>query len=265
MAEAGEPMSVKSVLKLALGGALLFCGGAAATLLVTGRLPVTSALATMTGRAQIEQVIREYLLEHPDILVEMSTKLDRQQTASEDKQRTDALFDVGVKALFDPKVAYVEGPENAKVTVAEFFDYRCPHCKASLNAVKSLAAKNKDIRIAYIERPILTADSVLAARAAVASRRQPGKYVPFHYALMATVGELPKDRILEIAKTVGIDVAKLSKDMDDPAVIEQVNQSNALANQLHFVGTPTFVVNDQIIMGELTEDELQRMVDRLKG
>jgi protein-disulfide isomerase len=258
-------MEVKNTLKLALGGIAMFCAGAAATLLVTGRLPVTSALATLTGRAQIEQVIREYLLSHPDIIVEMSNRLDRQQAASEDKQRTDALFEVGVKALVDPKVAYVEGPENAKVTVAEFFDYRCPHCKASLGAMKQLAAKNKDVRIAYIERPILTADSVLAARAAVASRRQPGKYVPFHFALMATIGELPKERILEIAKTVGIDVARLAKDMDDPAVIEQVNQSNALATSLHFNGTPTFVVNDKIIVGEVTEEELQRLVDGLKG
>ncbi len=258
-------MDMKNTLKFALGGVALFCAGAAATLLVTGRLPVTSALATLTGRAQVEQVIHDYLLAHPDILVEMSNRLDRQQAATEDKQRTDALFDVGVKALVDPKVAYVEGPENAKVTVVEFFDYRCPHCKASLGAMKSLSAKNKDIRIAYVERPILTADSMVAARAAVASRRQPGKYVPFHFALMATNGELPKERILDIAKTVGIDTAKLEKDMADPAVIEQVNQSNALATTLHFNGTPTFVVNDKVIVGEVTEDELQSLVDSLKG
>jgi protein-disulfide isomerase len=258
-------MDMKNTLKFALGGIALFCAGAAITLLVTGRLPVTSALATLTGRAQVEQVIHDYLLAHPDILVEMSNRLDRQQAASEDKQRTDALFDVGVKALVDPKVAYVEGPENAKVTVVEFFDYRCPHCKASLGAMKSLSAKNKDVRIAYVERPILTADSMVAARAAVASRRQPGKYVPFHFALMATNGELPKERILDIAKTVGIDTAKLEKDMADPAVIEQVNQSNALATTLHFNGTPTFVVNDKVIVGEVTEDELQSLVDSLKG
>jgi protein-disulfide isomerase len=131
--------------------------------------------------------------------------------------------------------------------------------------MKSLSAKNKDIRIAYVERPILTADSMVAARAAVASRRQPGKYVPFHFALMATAGELPKERILDIAKTVGIDIAKLEKDMVDPAVIEQVNQSNALATSLHFNGTPTFVVNDKVIVGEMTEDELQSLVDSLKG
>jgi protein-disulfide isomerase len=258
-------MDVKTTLKMAVGGVALFCAGAAATMLVTGRLPVSSALATLTGRAQIEQVVHDYLLAHPDIIVEMSNRLDSQQVAAEDKARTDALFQIGAKALTDPKVAYVEGPADAKITVAEFFDYRCPHCKASLGAMKNLAAQNKNVRIAFIERPILTPDSLVAAQAAVAARRQPGKYVPFHFALMQTTGELPKERILDIAKSVGIDTAKLEKDMADPAVIEQVNQSNALADSLHFNGTPTFVINDRIVVGEVTTEELQELVKDPKG
>jgi protein-disulfide isomerase len=209
--------------------------------------------------------VHDYLLAHPDIIVEMTNRLDRQQAAEEDKARTDALFQIGTKALLDPKVAYVEGPANAKITVAEFFDYRCPHCKASLPAIIDLAAKNKDVRIAFIERPILTPDSILAAQAAVASRRQPGKYVPFHFALMKTVGELPKERIFAIAKSVGLDTAKLEKDMADPAVVAEVNQSNALADSLHFNGTPTFVINDHIVVGEVTSQELQELIKDPKG
>jgi protein-disulfide isomerase len=141
-------MDLKTTLKLAAGGVALFCMGALVTALAIGRLPVSSALATLTGRAQIEQVVRDYLLAHPDIIVEMTSRLDTQQAAAEDKARSDALFQIGAKALVDPKVAYVEGPANAKITVAEFFDYRCPHCKASLPAMLDLAAKNKDGRIA---------------------------------------------------------------------------------------------------------------------
>jgi predicted DsbA family dithiol-disulfide isomerase len=76
---------------------------------------------------------------------------------------------------------------------------------------------------------------------------------------MATSGELPKDRILEIAKSVGLDTARLEKDMADPAVLDSVKQSNALADKLHFEGTPTFVVNDRIVVGELTDAELQSL------
>ena len=82
---------------------------------------------------------------------------------------------------------------------------------------------------------------------------------------MKTTGELPKERILDIAKSVGLDVAKLQKDMTDPAVIEQVNESNALADSLHFNGTPTFVINDRIVVGEVTTEELQALVTEPKG
>ena len=128
-------MDWKSTLKLAAGGVALFALGAFTTAVAIGRVPVS--VGVWANRGQIEQVVREYLLANPDIIVQMSNRLDAQQEASDQKARDDALFEVGgVSALLDPKVAYVVGPSDAKVTVAEFFDYRCPHCKASLGAVQ---------------------------------------------------------------------------------------------------------------------------------
>jgi len=253
-------MDVMTTLKMAAGGVALFALGAGVTAAATGQLSVGPP-----NKAQIEQVVHDYLVSHPEILVEVSQKLDTQQAAAEDKARSDALFNVGSKALLDPKVAYVTGPADAKVTVAEFFDYRCPHCKASMAAMRHLIDGNSKVRVAFIERPILTADSVVAAQAAVAARRQGDKYVPFHFALMATTGELPKERILEIAKSVGLDTAKLEKDMADPAVLDSVKASNELANKLHFNGTPTFVINDKIIVGELTDQQLQQLAGQIKS
>ena len=76
---------------------------------------------------------------------------------------------------------------------------------------------------------------------------------------MATAGELPKDRILDIARSVGLDAARLEKDMADPAVLDSIKQSSALADKLHFDGTPTFVINDKIVVGELTDAQLQSL------
>jgi len=253
-------MDVTTTLKMAAGGIALFALGAGVTAAATGLISVGPP-----NKTQIEQVVHDYLVSHPEILVEVSQRLDNQQAATEEKARTDALFNVGTKALLDPKVAYISGPADAKVTVAEFFDYRCPHCKASMAAMKHLIDGNSKVRVAFIERPILTADSMVAAQAAVAARRQGDKYVPFHFALMATAGELPKDRILDIAKSVGLDVAKLEKDMTDPAVLESVKASNELANKLHFNGTPTFVINDKIIVGELTDQQLQELAGQIKS
>jgi len=250
-------MDMKTTLKMAAGGVAFFSLGAFVTALAVGRVSIP--VAGPSNRAQIEQVVHDYLIGHPEIMVEMSNKLDVQQASATDKARKDALFTIGTAALTDPKVAYVAGPKDAKVTVAEFFDYRCPHCKASMAAMKHLLDTGQKVRIAFIERPILTPDSLVAAQAAVASRRQGDKYVPFHFALMATSGELSKDRILDIAKGVGLDVVRLEKDMADPAVLDSVKQSNALADKLHFEGTPTFVVNDRIVVGELTDAELQSL------
>jgi len=255
-------MNLTRILKLTAGGGALFALGALTTSAVLGRFPIVSATA---DKGRIEQVVHDFLIAHPEILAEMSNKLDVQQAATAEKARNDALSAVGVAALTDPNVAYVAGPKDAKVTVAEFFDYRCPHCKASMAAMKHLLDSGQKVRIAFIERPILTPDSLWAAQAAVAARRQGDKYVPFHFALMATAGELPKDRILDIAKNAGLDVARLEKDMADPAVLDSIKQSNGLADKLHFDGTPTFVINDKIIVGELTDAELQTLTGTTKS
>jgi protein-disulfide isomerase len=248
-------MDLKYMMKMIAGGALLFGAGALTTAIAIGQLP----LGTAADKGKIETIVHDYLLAHPELVAEMSDRYQSQQVAAQSKAQQDALKSVGAQALTDPKVAFVAGPKDAKVTVAEFFDYRCPHCKASMAAVHHLLDKGGNVRVAFIERPILTPDSVTAAIAAVAARRQPDKYVPFHFALMATEGSLPKERILDIAKSVGIDTAKLEKDMADPAVLAEVKASNALADKLHFDGTPTFVINNHIVVGELTDDELQQM------
>ena len=244
-----------ATLKMGAAGVLLFSLGAVTTALVTGRV----ALPAIGEQGRTEQVVHDYLLAHPEILAEMSTRLEVQQQANAEQDRNKALASIGSTALLDPRVAYVAGPANAKVTIAEFFDYRCPHCKASLAAMQHLMASHKDVRVAFVERPILTPDSLWAAQAAVAARRQGDKYVPFHFALMATTGELTKDRILDVAKTVGLNTERLEKDMADPAVLESIKQSNGLADRLHFDGTPTFVINNRIIVGELTDEQLQAL------
>ena len=254
-------MNITEALKMAAGGVALFALGAGVTAVATGRITTGGP----SDKAQIETIVHDYLLTHPEIIVEVSQRLDVQQAAASDKARKDALFALGPKALTDPMVAYVSGPSDAKVTVAEFFDYRCPHCKASMVAMKHLIDGGAKIRVPFIERPILTPDSLWAAQAAVASRRQGDKYLPFHFALMATTGELAKPRIMEIAKSVGLDVAKLEKDMADPAVLDSIKQSNGLADKLHFDGTPTFVINDKIVVGELSDAELQQLTDATKS
>jgi len=211
---------------------------------------------------RFEMAIHDYLIEHPDVLIEMQQILVARQGSDQQVARQEALDLIGVDALLDPAIAYVEGPDNASVTVIEFFDYRCGFCKASLPAVKSALAENgADMKFAFVEYPILTEDSLVAARAAVAARRQPGTYVPFHLALMETQGDLPLERILSIAETVGIDIGQLQNDMADPAILENIEAAHDLAQELLVNGTPTFVINGEFVVGQISEEELSSYIE----
>ncbi len=217
------------------------------------------------NKAAIEKIVHDYLVSHPEILIEMSNALDAKTAANQSKAQQDTLAKMGAAALLDPKISYVAGPPNAKVTVVEFFDYRCIHCKNSLPAVQKVVLGGEPVRFVFIEHPILTADSLVAARAAVAARRQKDKYVAFHFALMATDGDLPEDRIMDIAKKSGLDANRLKKDMDDPAVLDSVKASNALADKLHVEGTPTFIIGDKFVGGELTYDQMEKLIKEAKS
>jgi protein-disulfide isomerase len=210
---------------------------------------------------RFEMAIHDYLIEHPEVLIEMQQILVARQGSEQQVARQQALDSIGVDALLDPAIAYVEGPDDASVTVVEFFDYRCGFCKASLPAVKSALAADTDVKFAFVEYPILTEDSLVAARAAVAARRQPGMYLPLHLALMETQGDLPLERILSIAETVGIDIGQLQNDMEDPVILENIDAAHALAQELFVNGTPTFVINGEFVVGQISEEELASHIE----
>lgn len=220
--------------------------------------------APKPDKRAIEKIVHDYLIKHPEILIEMSNALDAKNAADAEKRQNEALAKLPKGALLDPKVAFVAGPADAKATVVEFFDYRCVHCKNSLPAMQKLVA-DKQARVVFIEHPILTPDSLVAARAAVAARRQKDKYVPFHFALMKTSGDLPVERIMQIAKDTGLDADKLRKDMEDPATAESVIASNALAEKLFIEGTPTFIIGGKMVSGELTTEEMQKLLKDAKS
>ncbi len=237
---------------------------AAGAVLIAGASFAADTSAPALNKAAIEKIVHDYLIAHPEILVEMSAALDAKQQADAQKAQQGALAKMGGAELLDPKVSYVTGPADAKATVVEFFDYRCVHCKNSLPAMHKVVADNK-ARVVFIEHPILTPDSLVAARVAVAARRQKDKYVPFHFALMEANGDLPLDRILDIARKNGLDTDQLKKDMDDPAVVASVNASNALANKLHVDGTPTFIIGGKFVPGEITTDEMEKLIKEAKS
>jgi protein-disulfide isomerase len=203
------------------------------------------------NKAEIEEIVRAYLLENPEIIREALIELERKDQQAELDKTYDAIADLNDQIFRDPR-DYAVGPKDAKVQIVEFFDYNCGFCKRSTDWVEETIAKHPDdVRFVFKELPVLTGPegmSFTAARAALASARQ-GKYSKFHFAMMKERG-LTEARILQIATNNGLDADQLKKDMEDPAIRRQIDDNLQLAQQIPaLTGTPFFVINGQFISG----------------
>ena len=234
--------------------ALSALGGAAIA------VAIVYGVAFMGALPQDDSHIRAYLMAHPDIFADMGAKYQDEQDEATDRARQAAIDKLGPKAFFNPKLAYVTGPADARTTLVEFFDYNCPHCRNSVRAVhRFYDAHKSDARFAFIEFPIFGGDSTLAARAAVAARRQPDKYMAFHFAMMEEDGAADQRAIFEAAERVGLDVNKLKADMADPSVTEVIDEGNKLAHAAGLDGTPEFIINGRSLEREVDDSLLNKM------
>ncbi|MEP6343389.1 MAG: DsbA family protein [Maricaulaceae bacterium] len=206
-------------------------------------------------RTEVEQIVKAYLLENPEILREAFQALE----VKEEKAALDSVRDDIFK---DPRDVAI-GPKNAKVTIVEFFDYNCGYCKRSTEWVKDVIDEHgDDVRVVFKELPLLdgrTKTSRYAAKVALAAARQ-GKYSTVHFSLMSE-RSLTKDRSLKIAEDAGLDMDLLKKDLEDPALERQINDTIVLAQRIpSLTGTPYFLINDEQVSGANTP-ELQRLLD----
>lgn len=216
------------------------------------------AQITPENKAAFEKIVREYILENPEIIVEAIEKLrSREQTAALDADRQ--LVAANRAAIFEDPNSFVGGNPKGDVTLVEFFDYRCGVCKRVHPIVEKLVESDGKIRRIYKEWPILGPDSVLASRAAIAARKQ-GKYLQLSEAMMKSHAKLDEARIFAIAKDAGLDVSKLKADMSAPETEDVIKANYALAEQLKLNGTPTFVIGDTLLRGGRDLETLQAIV-----
>jgi protein-disulfide isomerase len=205
--------------------------------------------------------IRSYLLSHPEMLVEMQLKLDEKDAEATAREQRTAMLAINRKAFLDPRIAFLTGPPGAKRTLVEFFDYNCPYCRASLPAVKKFYEAHKnDTRFSFIEFPIKGPDSIVAARASLAARKQPDKFLAFHFALLGEDSLVTDEVIFADAAKTGLDVAKLKADMQSKDIDRAIDISHKLALSAKIDGTPTFIVNGRLHPGVVDDDDLQDLI-----
>lgn len=217
---------------------------------------------------EIEQIVHDYLVKNPQVLIEASQALQQQQMAQMQKTASKAIT-ANIKDLFNNPASPVIGNPNGDVTVVEFMDYQCPHCKEMSPVLDTLVKGDSNLRVVFKELPIFGPTSEFAAKAALASQKQ-GKYAAFHVALMKDQNPLAKDEVLKIAKEVGLDIDKLSKDVSDPVIDQQLKDNYKLAQQLGLVGTPAFVIanrqgtNTAFIPGSTSQQGLQQAIAQVR-
>lgn len=213
--------------------------------------------------AGFEERVRTYLLQHPEVIIEALQEYDRRQKADAEQRQKQAIVehrDDLIAAPGDP----VAGNSAGAVTVVEFFDYRCPYCKAVARDMIATLQAEGDVRIVFKEFPILGPDSQMAAKAALAADKQ-GKYLAFHQALMDHKGVLDRDALEDIAEDTGLDVELLLIDMDSAEVETVIARNMALADTLEIGGTPAFIIGDTLVPGALDMKTLKELVAKARS
>lgn len=240
------------VLAIAAGAAL------ATLVLVLGPVPGDKDGLSPGQTKQVEAVLQQYLETHPEVVARAIERLqEREKSAARESQRS--LVKAHAAAILNDDADPVLGNPQGDVTIVEFFDYRCPYCKRAFPSVMETVRDDGHIRLVLKEFPILGVASQAATRAALASIKQ-GKYEAFHMALLGAKTELNNDAILDIAKSVGLDVKRLADDMTKPEIDAAIKKNYELAAILKIDGTPTFVIGDQLVPGAMEKAALERLV-----
>jgi protein-disulfide isomerase len=195
----------------------------------------------------IETVIKSYLLNNPEIFLEIQSALETKM-AKEEAEKTKSLVAKHAKEIYRAPGAPVAGNPNGDITVVEFFDYNCGFCKRGFSDVAKLVETDKNVRVVFKEFPILRDESEQASRVALAAAMQ-GKYWEVHRDLIGTKGVVNEAVALKVAEAHGLDMVKLKADMTSPEVKAELDRVKDLANKLAINGTPHFLVGDKAVGG----------------
>ena len=216
-----------------------------------------------TQRTDIERIVRDYLVAHPEVLQEAMAELEKRQTAAETAKQQ-----AGVKehkeVLFNSPHQVTIGNQQGDVTMVEFFDYNCGYCKRAMADMLELMKNDPNLRVVLKEYPVLGPGSIEAARVAVAVRMQDKtgkKYLEFHQKLLTGRGQADKARALSVAKEIGLDVARIEKDMTSDEVRNTLQENMRVADALGLNGTPSYVIGPNVVVGALGYDVLKEKVD----
>lgn len=221
--------------------------------------PAQAQTFSADQREEIGNIIKDYLLAHPEVMQDVMAELEKRQQAAEAEKHRTAVVE-NKATLFSSPHQVVLGNPQGNVTMVEFFDYNCGFCKHALPDMLTLIKTNPNLKFVLKEFPVLGEGSVEAAHVAVAARMQDSsgkKYLEFHQKLLGGRGPADKMRALAVAKEVGFDMARIEKDMGSDEVKKTIDEDLKLADALGVNGTPSYVVGDEVVVGAVGLDALR--------
>lgn len=245
---------MRPALRLTIAAILVFAAGASV---------VRAEGVTAAQRSEIEQIIRDYLIRNPEVLQEAIAELEKRQAAAAAEKHKTAVQD-NAEALFNSSRHVVVGNPKGDVTFVEFFDYNCGYCKRALADMMTLMKSDPKLRVVLKEFPVLGPASVEAASVGVAVRMQDKtgkKYLEFHQKLLSGRGQADRARALAVAKEIGLDTARIERDLSSPEVRASLEESFMLAEKLGLNGTPSYVIGSNVVVGAVGLESLRASVN----
>lgn len=211
-------------------------------------------------KSEIETIVREYLLQNPEVIRDAIMELERRQEAEQAQRVVSAISD-NATVLLNSRYQVELGNPNGDVTLVEFFDYNCGFCKQATEDLRRLLEEDPELRVVLKEFPVLGEKSVEAARVAIAVNEvAPDRYADFHFAMMARRGQANLNSSLDTAAKVGIDPDALAPYLDADVVSATIQEVYGLANMLGLTGTPSYVIGEEVAFGAVGYDELKEKI-----
>jgi protein-disulfide isomerase len=243
---------------------------AAAALLSAGALALAAILPAAaispSDRPEIEKIIKEYLLENPEVLRDAMIELQRRQAAADARERAEAVK-AHEKLIYDSPRGVVVGNRQGDVSIVEFFDYNCGYCKRALDDMVTMLEADPKLKFVLKEFPVLGPGSLDAAKISIAVRMQDQsgkKYLDFHRRLLGTRGEANRERAMAAAKEAGLNMAQIERDLKSEEIDATLLESVQLADALGISGTPSYVIGGEVVPGAVGHATLMKHVQSVR-
>lgn len=220
------------------------------------------AVAENLTQAQIEQLVHDYLLEHPEVIQQSLDRYEQQQAAARqaaEQERLLAMTEQLEASPYDPVI----GNPDGSLTLVEFYDYNCGYCKRADSTVQALIEANPELRVVYKEFPILAETSFTAAQASLAFHKlYPAQFEDFHRSLLGRRSIPNHDAVWDaVADMDGVDVDAVRAESQADWIQQTLTENRRLASGLGVSGTPTFVVGGQLLKGAYPQATIQAVID----